>query len=111
MQRCSWVPLTGAKRGNSCDPPTRGAVMSPEFQSGFEPVPGYRLVARMSAPAGVERWQATDPELRSVTMRLVRLGRPLSDTDRFGLQALRQIRHPGIHPLVEVLEVSGLLAL
>jgi serine/threonine protein kinase len=85
--------------------------MSFEFEAGSEPVAGYRLVRPKGAPPGVKRWEATDPELRRVVVRLVPLSRPLTDQERFGLDAIRPIRHPKVLPLLEVVEQAGLLVL
>jgi hypothetical protein len=85
--------------------------MSSAFQAGSEPIPGYRLIRPKAAPDGVHRWEAIDPNQRRVVVRLIAMGRPLTQDEKLGFATLRQIDHPNLLPLLGAVEAPGLLGL
>jgi hypothetical protein len=85
--------------------------MSSAFQAGSEVLPGYRLVRPKTAPEGVDRWELLDANQRRFVARLVRLRQPLNADEALALDALREIRHPHIMPLLAIVEAPGILGL
>jgi hypothetical protein len=85
--------------------------MSLGYKAGAEALPGYRLVRPKAAPVGVERWEVLDSSQRRFVARLIPLNRDLSNDELAAFQALREIRHPHILPLLAVIPAPGLVGL
>ncbi len=67
-----------------------------EDRPGSEPVPGYRLVARVGTGGAGEVWCAEAPGGLRVALKIVRLGGGLGRRELSNLRILRAIRHPNL---------------
>src|SRR4051812_2273155 len=63
---------------------------------GAEPVPGYRLVARVGIGGSGEVWRAEAPGGLLVALKLIPLAGKLGSRERSNLRILRAVRHPNL---------------
>lgn len=81
--------------GGHSDPVTTPPLTpSPAIAAGGEPVPGYRLEAKLGEGGFGEVWRATGPGGFPVALKFVRLGRSVGEAERRSLDAIRGVRHP-----------------
>jgi serine/threonine protein kinase/Flp pilus assembly protein TadD len=75
---------------------TATTALSGEDRPGSEPLPGYRLVARVGSGGAGDVWQAEAPGGLRVALKIVRLGDGLGRREVANLSILRAIRHPNL---------------
>ncbi len=75
---------------------TAAAARPAEDRPGSEPVPGYRLVARVGSGGAGDVWRAEAPGGLRVALKIVPLGGGLGRREMGNLRILRAIRHPNL---------------
>jgi Flp pilus assembly protein TadD/serine/threonine protein kinase len=71
-------------------------VASELTRPGTQPVPGYRLLARVGIGGSGEVWSAEGPGGFYVALKFIRLAQGLGDDELRTLHILRSIRHPNL---------------
>ena len=109
------TPL-GPHLGNLPEPGDRPEDESAEagvarfgFDRGFEPVPGYQLVARIGEGRSGEVWRASGPGGFTLAMRFVGLADRDAADERHSLSRMRDVRHADLMTIFGVWELDGLL--
>ncbi len=65
-----------------------------DLQSGWEPIPGYSLVARLGSGGFGEVWKADSPGGFHVALKFVRLEGKSSEVEQRALEVIKDVRHP-----------------
>ena len=74
-------------------------ALSLRFESGAEPIAGYRLVREIGRGGFGEVWEATDPQGQAVALKFMRQAAELPVAEKSLLQRLQEIRHPHLLPI------------
>src|SRR5262245_17715799 len=89
------------------DLPSAGG--SSDIRPGAEPVPGYRLVARLGRGNFGEVWKATAPGGFPVALKIMPLQEKVKATELHALEIIKSIRHPNLVTAFGASEQQGYL--
>jgi len=76
--------------------PVSGSMRFLELEAGSEPVPGYRLVARLGRGAFGQVWKAVGPGGFSVAMKFVRMDEMGERIELRSLEVMKDVRHANL---------------